>query len=146
MPQKKKPKYICNPPTTKKPTFSENVDSIESMRFKWHTSIKYIDYADDEWGWHEVPVKKFFDKCLDFLQSYEDKTWAQMKEGSHCHPVRLKDIIPKARKIITNRFGDIDDLYQVKAQGKCRLFGRKDKQIFYLVWHDEHHQVYPMGE
>ena len=107
---------------------------------------KYIDYDDEEWGWNGVPIQKFFNKCLSYLQHYEGNTWAQIKENDHCHPVPLNEIIPRAQNIILRRYGDIDDLWQVKAEGICRLFGRKDRQKFYLIWHDEYHTVYPGGK
>ena len=115
------------------------------MSFKWCATSKYVDYDDKEWGWEGVAIRKFFNKCLPRLQHYEGMTGAQIKEADHCHPVPLKDIIPRAQQRIVSRYGDMDDLWQVKAEGKCRLFGRKDKQIFYLIWHDKDHTVYPSG-
>jgi hypothetical protein len=73
-------------------------------------------------------------------------TWAQIKEADHCHPVPLGDIVSKAQSRIVLRYGEMDDLWQVKAQGRCRLFGRKDGKIFYLIWHDKFHTVYPGGK
>lgn len=146
MRQSKKPKHEHNPPIVKKPVIAEDVDSLEGMRFKWRAAIKYVDYDGEEWSWNNVDMKRFFDKLLNYLQHYEDKTWAQIKEGQHCHPVPLSVIVPRARRRIIGKFGDMDDLYQVKAEGKCRLFGCKDGQIFYLIWHDEHHTVYPKGK
>lgn len=146
MPQNKKPKHKYNPLPVKKPTISENVDSIERMRFKWRTTSQYVDYDDEEWGWNNVTMKLFFNKCLSFLQHYEDKTWAQMKEEGHCHPAPLKGIVVRAQNRIIKMHGDMDDLYQVKAAGKCRLFGRKDGQIFFLIWHDAKHEIYPLGK
>lgn len=146
MRQYKKPKHKHNPPIIKKPIIAEDVNALEDMQFKWCATTRYVDYDEGEWGWNHVCIKRFFNKLLNFLQHYENKTWAQMKEGQHCHPVSLNDIVPKARRRIIEKFDDMDGLYQVKAQGNCRLFGRKDQQIFYLIWHDEHHTVYPGGE
>jgi len=146
MRERKKPKRKYNPPTVKKPIISENVDSIESMLFKWRANSRYVDYDDEEWGWKDVKMKRFFNKCLNHLNHYEGRTWAQIKEDDHCHPAPLRGIAIRAQNRIIKRHGDMDDLYQVKADGDCRLFGRKDGQYFYLMWHDRYHTVYPMGK
>jgi len=146
MRQPKRAKYRYNPPIGKKPSIAESVDELENEPFKWRATSEYIDYDVDEWGWNNVDIKRFFNKCLSHLQHYEDMTWAQIKEADHCHPVPLKNITSKAKRRIMGRHGDMDDLWQVKAEGKCRLFGRKDRQKFYLIWHDKDHTVYPGGK
>lgn len=142
----KRPKYKENPSMGKKPSIVEDVDALEGKNFKWKVTSKWIDYDEDEWGWGNVPMKRFFNKCLSRLQHYEGQTWAKIKEERNCHPVALRDIVPRAQKRITTNHDDMSDLYQVKADGKCRLFGYKDRQIFYLIWHDKDHTVYPSGE
>ena len=146
MPQRKKPKSEYNPPKTKTPVSVEDVNALENMQFKWRATPQYVDYDEKDWGWDNVAIKRFFNKCLKRLQHYEGMTWVQIKEADNCHPVPLRDIVPKAQKRIASRYRDMDDLWQVKAEGICRLFGRKDRQIFYLIWHDEHHTVYPGGK
>ena len=142
----KRPKSRYNPSENKIPASVEDVNALESKRFKWRATSGYIDYDEGEWGWDNVEMKKFFDKCLKHLQHYEDKTWMQIKEEDHCHPVPLKEIVPRAQTRIINKHGEIDNLWQVKAEGRCRLFGLKDGQMFYLIWHDEYHTVYPGGK
>ena len=142
----KKPKSAYNPPKHKIPLTVEDVHALEDKQFAWRASPQYVDYDEAEWGWDSVNMKRFFNKCLKYLHHYEEMTWAQIKEANHCHPVPLKEIVSKAQNRIISRYGDIDDLWQVKAEGICRLFGRKDNQIFYLVWHDEYHTVYPGGK
>ena len=141
----RKPKYLDSSPTGKQPSIAEDVDALENKLFQWRAISKYVDYEEEEWGWENVDIKQFFNKCLPRLQHYEGKTWAQIKEADHCHPVPLKDIVPRAQQRITSRHSDMDNLWQVKADGRCRLFGRKDRQIFYLIWHDKNHTVYPSG-
>jgi len=143
--QYRKPKSTYNPPKNKIPTIAEDVNALENKKFKWRAALQYVDYDVEEWGWNSVEMEKFFNKCLTHLQHYEDKTWMQIKEEDHCHPVPLKDIVPRAQTRIINRYGEIDNLWQVKAQGMCRLFGVKDGGTFYLIWHDEKHSVYPGG-
>ena len=146
MAKNKKPKYMYNPSLNKTPNIREDVSSLENMHFKWYAITNYVDYDEREWGWNRVIIDRFFNKCLQHLQHYESLTWAQMKAQDHCHPAPLEGITPKARKRIIEKFGPMDDLYQVKVEGKCRLFGRKDRQNFYLIWHDENHTVYPGGK
>jgi len=141
----KSPKSAYNPSTNKSPVSSEDVDALESKKFKWRATPRYVDYDEKEWGWNGVEMEKFFNKCLKHLHHYEDTTWMQIKEEDHCHPVPLKDIVSRAQTRINNKYGGLDNLWQVKAEGRCRLFGLKEGQIFYLIWHDEKHTVYPGG-
>lgn len=145
MRQRKKPKNAYDPLNNKIPVTVEDVHALGSKLFKWCATPQYVDYDEEEWGWGNVAVERFFNKCLKYLQHYEDKTWMKIKEEGHCHPVPLMDIVPRAQKRMLNRYGDMDDLWQVKAEGICRLFGHKDGQTFYLIWHDKHHTVYPRG-
>ena len=145
MSQRKKPTYRQQPAPSRKPIIAEDVNSLESQYFKWCASKSYVDYDVQEWGWRGVTMKRFFYKCLKYLQHYEDMTWAQLKQKGHCHPVAINDIAPRAQNRINTEYAAMSDLYQVKAEGRCRLFGCKDRQIFYLIWHDEHHTVYPRG-
>jgi hypothetical protein len=146
MHQRKKPKSAYNPPKTKTPVTVEDVYALENKTFTWRATPQYVDYDEEEWGWEDVVMRRFFSKCLKYLHHYETMTWAQIKQSSNCHPVPLGDIVPKAQRRILSKYGDMDDLWQVKAEGICRLFGRKDGQIFYLIWHDEYHTVYPRGQ
>jgi hypothetical protein len=139
------PKSAYSPSRGKSPVSVEDVDALEGKKFKWRAVPQYVDYDQEEWGWGRVGMQKFFDKCLKHLQHYEDKTWMQIKEEQHCHPVPLTDITAKAQTRINNKYGGLDNLWQVKTEGRCRLFGLKDGQIFYLIWHDENHTVYPGG-
>ena len=143
---RKKPKSKYNPPKNKIPVTVEDVYALENMQFKWRATAQYVDYDEEEWGWGRVGMKRFFNKCLKYLQHYENMTWAKIKETDNCHPVPLVDIVSKAQKRIISKYGDMDALWQVKAEGICRLFGRKDGQTFYLIWHDERHTVYPGGK
>jgi hypothetical protein len=146
MHQRKKPKSAYNPPKNKIPVTVEDVHALENMQFKWRATPQYVDYDEEEWGWGNVAMERFFNKCLKHLQHYENMTWAQIKEADNCHPVPLGDIVAKAQRRIVSKHGDMDDLWQVKAEGRCRLFGHKDRQIFYLIWHDKYHTVYPKGK
>jgi len=142
----RRPKRKQNPSPNKIPTSVEDVNALESKQFKWRATSGYIDYDEEEWGWDYVEMKKFFDKCLKHLQLYETMTWMRIKEEDHCHPVSLKDIVPRAQNRVISKYGELDNLWQVKAEGRCRLFGCKEGQIFYLIWHDERHTVCPGGK
>jgi hypothetical protein len=38
---------------------------------------------------------------------------------------------------------DIDILYQVDISEFGRVFGYRDRMLFYLIWHDPNHTVCP---
>lgn len=146
MPKNKNPRYKHNPESGKTATYSIDVDSIEHKFFRWRAKPKYIDYTDKEWGWGSISTKQFFDTCIERLNHYEGLTWAEMFQENHCHPASLDSIELIAKNKLLKMHKDMDNFYQVKAQGLCRLFGRREGGFFYLIWHDPKHTVYPGGK
>lgn len=134
------------PSSTKTPKHKEPPPSDAVARFKWRATPRYIDYDDKEWGWGDIYTKQFFDTCIERLNHYESLTWAEMSQEQHCHHAPLNSIELTAKNKLLKRHKDMDNLYQVKAQGRCRLFGRKEGGFFYLIWHDPKHTVYPGGK
>jgi hypothetical protein len=140
---RKRIKSTYVPPPKKIPRIEEDVDKLDSLNFKWRANDRYVDYDHNEWGWSKVKIKEFFRKILRCLQDYETMTWAEIKCKPHCHPVEVSEISLEAQKIIDGSYCGTD-IFQINTDGLCRLFGVKDRQTFYLIWHDPNHSVSPM--
>jgi hypothetical protein len=141
----KKPHFGKNPQTQKLPRSIEDVSSIGTHFFRWRVNNKYVDYDDLDWGWGKLTCKDFFNILVERLHSYEQITWADLEKRRSCHPMPIEKIEPKAQKRLNVICGDeIDSLYQVDINPHCRLWGYRDRTIFYLIWHDPKHSVYKL--
>jgi hypothetical protein len=144
MSKPKKAKSSFQPKLQKVPRIAENVDSLNSLTFKWRAVARYIDYNHEEWGWGQVTIQEFFQNLLPRLQSYETMTWNDMFQRKSCHSMEVNKICGKAQQRISKMLPDIDTLHQIDMNQLCRLWGYRDRQILYLIWHDPHHTVYPV--
>ena len=139
----KKPRASHNPPPYKKPRSIENVDSIGAQLFRWRVNNKYVDYDHTDWGWGKLSCKDFFNILVDRLHDFEQSTWADLEKRRSCHPMPVENIEAKAQQRLNEICGDeIDSLYQVDINRRCRLWGYRDRTIFFLIWHDPNHSVY----
>jgi len=144
MSKKKRAKFRIQPRQQKVPHIAEDVDGLRSLNFKWCADERYIDYDDREWGWKKVKIKEFFQKLLPRLQDYETMTWNEILRRDHCHDMEVGRLCRKAQQRLLETRRDIDTLHQLDMERPCRLWGYRDRQILYLIWHDPKHTVYPV--
>lgn len=130
----------------KTPRIAENVDALATLTFKWRMSETYIDYDHEEWGWGQVGIRQFFQNLLPRLQDYETMTWNEVTQRRSCHPMEVRKICQAAKRRLQEMHPDIDTIHQIDMRQPCRLWGYRDRQILYIIWHDEHHSVYPGGK
>lgn len=140
---KKKPRVARVPTTDKKPRTKEDVDAIGSELFRWRVNNRYVDYDHEEWGWGRLTCKDFFQILIERLHNFEQSTWDNLSKRQSCHSMPIENIVPKARERLCEICdNEIDSLYQVDINPRCRLWGYRDRTVFYLIWHDPHHTVY----
>lgn len=139
----KKPRASSKPPLQKQPRTVEDVSKIGLQYFCWRASNKYVDYDHADWGWGGLSCRDFFKILIDRLHEFERTSWADLEKRKSCHSMPVEKIEPKAQQRLRELFGEeIDSLYQVDINPKCRLWGHRDRTIFYLIWHDPKHSVY----
>lgn len=140
---RKKPRVTRVPRVEKKPRTIEDVSGIGKAYFRWRANNKYVDYDHREWGWGHLTCKDFFQILIERLHDYEQTTWDDLAHRQSCHPMPVENIEPDAQERLCEVCsGEIDSLYQIDISPRCRLWGYRDRTIFYLIWHDPNHTVY----
>ena len=134
------------PQISKIPRKIEDVSSIEESIFKWRVNKQYIDLDHPEWGWGKLKIEDFFEILTHRLHDYESMTWQDLSQRRSCHSMPVKNIVSKAQARLYEKCPDIDTLYQVDVDRLCRIWGFRDRDFFYLIWHDPNHSVYETKE
>ena len=146
MPRNKHPHIKNLPSQGKVPRTQVNPDDhIGSSLFRWRVNSKYVDYDHEEWGWGKLSCKNFFEMLEIRLHSFEQMSWGDLEQRKHCHPMPVEKIESDAQSRlceVCNNQNQVDCLYQIDITPRCRLWGYRDRVIFYLIWHDPNHTVY----
>jgi len=144
MAKRKRVKSSYQPSSTKAVYIVENVDGLRHLNFRWRVDGRYIDYDHEEWGWGKVTIQEFFKELLNRLQDCETMTWNEVLRRDSCHDMEASKLSPAAQRRLLQILPDIDTLHQLDMKQPCRLWGYRDRQILYLIWHDPKHTVYPV--
>jgi len=142
--RQRRAKFSTPPLQTKSPRIAESVDDLTTLNFKWRMDEVYIDYDHEEWGWEQVGIRQFFQCLLPRLQEYETMTWNEIVQRPSCHPMEVSKVCRAAKRRLQEIHPEIDTLHQIDMQQPCRLWGYRDRQILYIIWHDPNHSVYPL--
>ena len=144
MSKRKRVRSSYQPSSKKAVHITENVDGLRQLNFKWCVDDKYIDYDHEEWGWGKVTIQEFFRELLHRLQDYETMTWDEVLRRDSCHDMEASRLSQEAQRRLLQILPEIDTLHQLDMKQPCRLWGYRDRQVLYLIWHDPHHTVYPV--
>jgi hypothetical protein len=94
-------------------------------------------------------------EILGFLQSIETQTWAEIQRatyygrrtGAHrSHKlIPVSQICAEAQERLADLGLDtVDELFEFRVRAKLRLWGRVQEGVFYPIWRDPEHKVYPV--
>lgn len=123
-------------------------DTRDGKRPKWRLSLLDLEHAGS-WSWSvdEDALRKI----IVFLTEMERLTWTQIKmqiggSGHKKHHSQLVDTLcPEARRRLRElQLDDFDEMFRFRVGSALRLWGILDDDVFYPVWWDAGHQVYPM--
>ena len=134
----KKPLSHRKPKGTKEPNQHPSLD-ISKRHFEW--SVDQIDF-EGRWGWGKIEIKFFIETILKKLKHYETMAWSEV-EGSNSHFIPVNQIDKFAKDRLRNRHLFVEQLFSLRITGKKRVWGYREKKIFYLLWWDPEHQVCP---
>ncbi|MDI6790003.1 MAG: hypothetical protein Q8M92_06900 [Candidatus Subteraquimicrobiales bacterium] len=87
---------------------------------------------------------------LSKLQDFETMTWAGLEaktglKGKQNHLMPVDKICKEARDRLKKiKLDDLDELYSFRLSGMKRLWGKRENEIFYVIWWDPKHTVYPV--
>ena len=80
---------------------------------------------------------------LNKMKQWETMTWNSIA-GHRDHSIRVDTLSPEALKRLAQiNLDDIDEVFSLHIDGKKRLFGIRDRNIFRVLWWDKGHQVCP---
>ena len=80
---------------------------------------------------------------LDNLKFWETMTWNEIA-GRRNHAISTDNLSPEAKKrLIELELDDIDEVFSLHLDGKKRLIGIRDRNIFRVLWWDPEHKVCP---
>lgn len=118
----------------------------------WRLSLLDLEHAGS-WSWSvdEDALRQI----TAFLAEMERLTWTEIKaqmfnskKGSHRkhHAMPPDQLCPEARdRLRMLRLDDVDELFRFRLGNLPRLWGVIDPDgVFYPVWWDPGHKVYPM--
>ena len=80
---------------------------------------------------------------LNKMREWETMTWDEIS-GKRDHAIDVDSLSPEAKKrLIEIQLDDIDEVFSLHLDGKKRLFGIRDRNIFRVLWWDKEHKVCP---
>lgn len=127
-------------------------DDYRSLDFIWVMSEQYIDYSHDKYGWNNVLYHKFCEDAgiMRKLLDFEKKKWHECelaygsKRHPSWHPIDYEDFPKKERQYLEKKYIDkVNCFYQISLSGKERIIGYKNNNIFYPIWFDKNHELFP---
>lgn len=135
----REPKALDQPASKKTPLGLEG-DDRDPPTFSFR-------YADDggKWAWTDMSPDDSQEVAV-FLATISRSTWAEIKRRRDYHHYQyVSDLVADAQ----NRFKRINDLcnfdqlFRFRLSGTKRLWGVLNARVFYVLWWDPDHTVYP---
>lgn len=116
----------------------------DENKFVWAIRSDKIDWTDSTFGFHEEVLNNFTQTIKPKLDSYSSMTWNQVTTKDSCHSWDITDIGKelKGRILELHKDNPPESMYQISLTGKHRIWGYKDKSIFYLMFNDPGHEGY----
>lgn len=123
------------------------VDTPDAKHPKWRLSLLDLDH-DGSWSW-AVDGNALL-RIVAFLVQMEKLTWTEIRAqtgGSghrmhHAQPVET--LCTEAQnRLKALKLDDFDEMFRFRLGGPLRLWGILHGDVFYPVWWDAEHQVYP---
>ena len=123
---------------------------IDSKNFRWEASTIDYEYAGS-WDWKIEP--KEAKDLLELLGSLQESTWKQVKDlrfnsknksRQLHHSEKVTVICKEAQERLDQiGLGDQEELYRLRHGNTVRVWGYRNGTIFYILWYDRNHKVYP---
>lgn len=122
----------------------EKEEQTNNAKFRWRSDWIDID-ADFEWNFRSIECDKLWREVLPRLHDLETQTWGEVygKRDGSTHPMPV-DRIAKTAQDRLKALGreDYDSIFQINIRGGIRIWGIRDRSVFYLMWFDPNHTVY----
>lgn len=119
---------------------------IPSDSYLQYSPVWRFDYIDmhGPWGWLNIESKDELKGIMKKLNNFETMTWADIKRNNHSHQVLTASICKTARdRLVEIEKDDLEDIFSLRLNGTNRIWGKLEDGIFYIIWWDPGHKVYP---
>lgn len=144
---KSKGKPKANPYKPTAPRYSVNPDSYLAERPLW--SFRRMDLSHPKWSIGKCP--DVYGDIIEKLRAFEGMTWGEIigasggrSHGTNNHFNDVSSFCKAARdRLIYLRMEDYDRLFSIRLSGTKRLYGILEQGVFFIVWYDPDHEVYP---
>ena len=85
-------------------------------------------------------------KILAKLKEWESMKWGEIL-GDRNHEISVENLSTKAQERLREiQMDDIDAVCSLHFDGRTRLIGIRDRQVFKVLWWDPEHQVCPSNK
>lgn len=109
-------------------------------------NLKYYNHSHECFScWTKEELVKF----SEFTSILTQQTWAEIYRSGGKSKVGLgytvhknKDVLPNKGKV--PKISEDITLFELRTGDKARVHGFRSKSVFFLVWLDRNHQIYPM--
>jgi hypothetical protein len=131
--------------TAAKPALAPRVrEPVDFMGSRPIWSFAALDLSGP-FGW-SLLERENFEPLLTRLRAWESMTWSQiaMEGKKRNHSIKVADCSAAAqRRLVEISLEDIDELFSMGVQGRPRVIGILDRNVFKFLWWDPEHLVCP---
>ena len=123
---------------------NQNKISFDKMNFNWKFSEKYLDLTHNSYGWDKINTTALFKTAIFGLERFEQMTWEEVKKRKHSHPLDMIYLKNNHKGLYAYAINKgIEILFQVDVAQKERVIGYKIQDMFFPIWYDKAHTIYP---
>ncbi|MEU9857248.1 hypothetical protein [Streptomyces sp. NPDC047974] len=116
------------------------------QRLAWRFS--HVDH-DGRWGLDKID-QQTFGELLEKLRDFERFTLNELRNTSGTFTTYGLPDAPLCKEAYTRlaamRRDDMTEIHRLRLQGKQRLYGFLNGNVFHVVWWDPEHEVYPVSK
>lgn len=115
-------------------------------------SFRRIDTLHPRWSIKSCNA--LYDHIILKLKDYEGMTWQEImsasggrSSGTNSHFEDVSDLCKEAQaRLIEMHMEDVDRIFSLRLTSLERLYGILDNGIFFVIWYDSNHEIYPSGK
>ena len=148
------PRVIENPTSERSPRATASPQSLMQMRMEY----RILDSADRDGSWTWGQGRNWCSPEFNNDQSctvratmiamsalYWHEIHAQVSGGHNKHHTQSWDSICREAQDRWIEVGRTEDeLFRFRTSGKGRIWGYREGNVFFVVWWDSEHQIYPV--
>lgn len=137
--RRKRPAVAQTPNPSKRPTFEADPTARPDDRIAWR--FARLD-LHGKWGWSALGEDA--NAVLAKLRNFESLTLGELMRLEGSTQIGTEDLpAPAQKRLVDTGHDDLDAVWELRLTGKQRIWGAIDRAVFYLLWWDPEHTVYP---